>query len=46
MWGAAMQLAVSAYKLKNLDISLFTHDNLSVWFTLKNAMNNILVSVS
>lgn len=47
IWAAAMQLAVNAFKIKDMELSLFSEQtHMSVWFILKNSMNNILASVS
>lgn len=46
IWAAVMQLAVNAFKLKNLPLTDFSDSHMSVYFILKNAMNNLLDSVS
>ena len=46
IWTATMQLAVAAFKIKDMDLSLFTDQQMSVWFILKNAMNNVLQAVT
>jgi hypothetical protein len=38
-------LAVNAYKIKDMPLSNFVNSHMSVWFILRNAMNNILLSV-
>ena len=40
-----MQQAVNAYKLKDLQLQGFQAQHMSLWFILKNSMNNILLSV-
>ena len=46
IWAASLQLANKAFYLKDLNITQFLPDELSVWYVLKNSMNNILASVS
>ena len=41
-----MQQAVNAFKLKDLELNQFQETHMSLWFILKNSLNNILVSVS
>lgn len=40
-----MQLSINALKIKDMDLADFIPDHMSVWYILRNAMNNILVSV-
>jgi hypothetical protein len=42
VWAAVMQLSINAFKLKDLQLSGFTQDNLPLWFVLKNSLNNLL----
>ena len=44
MWSAAMQVAINAFKIK--DLQEFLPSSMPVWFVLKNCMNNILSAVS
>ena len=47
VWAAVMQLSVNSFKLKDLPLQQFIQqDNLSLWFVLKNSLNNLLEAVS
>lgn len=41
-----MQQAVAAFKIKDLTLGAFVDSHMSMWFILKNSMNNILMAVS
>ena len=40
-----MQIMIHALTMKDYKVSDFTQDSMSVWFVLKNSMNNILEAV-
>lgn len=41
-----MQVAITAYKAKDLNLTQFVSSDMSIWFILKNCMNNILSAVT
>ena len=45
IWSSLMDVAVHSYKIKEMPLSSIRKENMSVFFILTNALNNILLSI-